>query len=249
MSAATSQLELNSVWVIIPTLNEESSIALVLDHLPPVGRVIVVDNGSTDATAAIAKRHGATVVLEESRGYGAACLRGLKEIPPNTISSGPKVIVFIDADFSDHPDELPGVVGPILNGEADFVLGTRLRGNREAGSMPPQSIFGNRLACFLMRLVWKAEYTDLGPFRAITVDALEQLQMQDRNFGWTVEMQIKAAQQNLRVKEVPVSYRRRIGTSKISWTLTGTLKAGFKILFVIAKFAVNDILKRKPSAT
>ncbi|MBM81846.1 MAG: UDP-glucose--dolichyl-phosphate glucosyltransferase [Planctomycetaceae bacterium] len=235
---------LSNVWVIIPALDEESSIGLVLGHLPPVGRVIVVDNGSSDATAAIAKRHGADVVSEPRRGYGAACLRGLEEVW-NEETAAPEIVAFVDADFSDHPDELPSIVEPIFEGEADFVLGTRLRGHRESGAMPPQSVFGNALACWLMRLLWKAEYTDLGPFRAIEIEALKSLGMSDTNFGWTVEMQIRVVQQGLRVREVPVHYRRRVGVSKISWTVLGTLKAGTKILYLIGKYGILELFRKR----
>lgn len=223
--------------VVIPALNEEASIALVLNDLPAVGRVIVADNGSTDATATIAAGNGAHVVHESQRGYGAACLRGLAELH-DAVAAGaptPRVVAFVDADYSDHPDLLPRLVEPILTGQAEFVLGSRLLGQREPGAMSPQSIWGNRLACFLMRLLWNASYTDLGPFRAIEYHALCDLDMRDRNFGWTVEMQIKAARAGLRTLEIPVPYRRRIGASKISGTIMGTLKAGTKILYTIAR--------------
>jgi glycosyltransferase involved in cell wall biosynthesis len=230
--------DLSSVSVIIPALNEESSLPLVLRDLPEVGRVVVVDNGSVDRTARVAADGGATVVSEPVRGYGAACLAGLQEIG-NSIQAGdppPQVVVFLDADYSDHPDLLPQLVEPILNGTADFVLGSRLQGVREPGAMPPQSIYGNRLACFLMRIRFGARYTDLGPFRAIDYKILRSLEMVDAGFGWTVEMQIKAARDSVRTLEIPVPYRCRIGTSKISGTITGTIKAGSKILYLIALY-------------
>lgn len=233
--------ELAAVWVIIPALNEEQSLPRVLGDLPAVGRTIVVDNGSTDRTAAVAAAAGANVVQEPQRGYGAACLCGLAEIE-KAIGAGqppPSVVVFLDGDYSDYPEHLPDLVSPILAGEADFVLGSRLLGQREAGAMPPQSVWGNRLACFLMRWLFGARYTDLGPFRAIDYQSLRSLGMVDRNFGWTVEMQIKARRARLRTLEVPVPYRCRIGQSKISGTLAGTIKAGYKILFVIAKYGLR----------
>lgn len=240
-SADAAAAGLPDVAVIIPALNEERSLPLVLRDLPPVARVIVVDNGSTDATAAIAADGGAIVVREPQRGYGAACLRGMAALA-EAVGRGepaPRVVVFLDGDYSDYPERLPDLAAPILSGEADFVLGSRLLGQREAGAMPPQSLWGNRLACFLMRLFFRARYTDLGPFRAIGYESLLALSMADRNFGWTVEMQIKAARAGLRIKEVPVAYRRRIGQSKISGTLWGTLRAGYKILYVIAKYGWN----------
>ena len=229
---------LSLVKVIIPAYNEEASLPLVLGDLPQVGQVIVVDNASTDATAEVAARHGACVVREPCRGYGSACLRGLAEIAKhvNHGEEAPRVVVFLDADYSDHPDLLPQLVAPLFAEQADFVLGSRLLGEREPGAMPPQSVYGNRLACFMMRWLFGAHYTDLGPFRAIDYLALCRLAMIDRNFGWTVEMQIKAASAGLRVLEIPVPYRRRIGASKISGTLSGTLKAGGKILYLIGKY-------------
>jgi hypothetical protein len=234
--AADSRL--SSVAVIIPARNEEASLPRVLADLPNVGRVVVVDNGSTDKTAAVAARGGAVVVQEERRGYGSACLCGLAQLEQwaHDDEFSPDVVVFLDADYSDHPEVLPQLAGPILSGEADFVLGSRLIGDREPGAMPPQSIYGNRLACILMGVLWGVRYTDLGPFRAIRNDALRRLGMEDRNFGWTVEMQIKAAVAGLRTIEIPVPYRRRIGTSKISGTLGGTVKAGSKILYTIARY-------------
>lgn len=235
--------DLSNVIVVIPALNEEASIQLVLNDLPEVRQVIVVDNGSSDATATVAKASGATVVDESQRGYGSACLRGLHEIA-RWVEAGnmpPSVVVFVDADYSDHPDLLPKLVQPILDGKADFVLGSRLLGEREQGAMPPQSVYGNRLACLLMKRFFRSDYTDLGPFRAISYDALQRLAMRDTNFGWTVEMQIKAARIGLRSLEIPVPYRKRIGTSKISGTISGTFKAGSKILFTIARYGLSPI--------
>jgi hypothetical protein len=230
---------LDGVVVIIPARNEEMSLPLVLGDLPKVEAVIVVDNGSTDGTARVASRDGAIVISEQRRGYGAACLKGLWEVERLYLSRiiQPRVIVFLDADYSDHPELLPELVAPILAGQADFVLGSRLVGRGEMGAMPAQSIFGNRLACVLIRMLWGTRYTDLGPFRAIRYDLLRNLRMSDRDFGWTVEMQIKAAVAGANILEIPVPYRRRIGTSKISGTVVGSIKAGAKILYTIGKYA------------
>jgi len=221
-----------NVAVVIPALDEEASLPLVLAAIPhpPVDDVIVVDNGSRDRTADVAADAGARVVHEPKRGYGAACLRGI-----GALDAATDVVVFLDADYSDHPDELPALLVPIAAGTHDFVIGSRLAGALEKGAMPVQARWGNRLAVFLMRLLWGARYTDLGPFRAIRTDALERLGMRDRDFGWTIEMQIKAHRCGLRVTERPVSYRPRIGASKISGTVSGTLRAGAKILWTIAR--------------
>lgn len=235
------------IAVVIPALNEEASLPLVLADIPRelVQRIVVVDNGSADRTALVAAAHGALVVQEPERGYGSACLRGLAELAKDP----PDIVVFLDADYSDHPDELPQIVQPILDGRAVMVLGSRLAGHRERGAMPPQSVWGNRLACFLMRCLFGARYTDLGPFRAIRWEALEKLGMCDRNFGWTVEMQIKAARQGLRSMEVPVSYRRRVGASKISGTVRGTILAGSKILYLIGKYGILNGGRRSAAHT
>ena len=223
---------------MIPARNEEASLPLVLEDLPPVDGVVVVDNGSTDGTRRVARERGAEVVFEHRPGYGSACLAGLARLESLAADDHhpPETVVFLDADYSDYPELLPQLVEPIEAGKADLVLGSRLLGVREAGAMPRQSIYGNRLACCLMRFLWGARYTDLGPFRAIRYDALKQLRMEDRDFGWTVEMQIKAAIAGLRTLEIPVPYRRRIGRSKISGTVSGTLKASAKILYTIAKY-------------
>lgn len=235
------------VDVIIPALNEENSIPLVLADLPKVRTVFLVDNGSTDRTAEVARSFGASVVPEPQRGYGAACLKGMAAIKERTEKGvePPDVVVFLDADYSDHPQYLTDLVKPIVDGDHDFVLGSRLLGEREPGAMPAQSVFGNKLACFLMRLFFGKSYTDLGPFRAIRYSALKHLKMADENFGWTIEMQIKATRANLRTLEIPVPYRKRVGTSKISGTISGSVKAGTKILYTIAKYGLKSLRLRR----
>lgn len=231
--------EFPEVTVLIPAFNEQDALPLVLRDLPQVGNVIVANNGSTDRTAEVASEAGATVVDEPRQGYGSACLAALAEVRRQADSGKqlPRIIVFLDADYSDHPDQLSELVNPILEDQADFVLGSRIEGERESGAMPPQSLYGNQLACWLMRLLFDAHYTDLGPFRAISYAHLSQLKMSDTNFGWTVEMQIKAAKAGLRTLEVPVRYRRRVGASKISGTVRGTILAGTKIIYTIIKYA------------
>lgn len=238
---------LSRVAVVIPAYNEEASLPLVLADLPPVGRVVVGNNASTDGTARVAAEAGAVVVHEPQRGYGAACLAALAWLAEAERSGEfrPEVVVFLDGDYSDHPEELPQVARPVLAGECDLVIGSRLTGEREPRAMPPQSVWGNRLACFLMRLLWGVRYTDLGPFRAIGWRSLQAIGMADTNYGWTIEMQIKAARAGLRIRETPVRYRRRVGVSKISGTVTGTFKAGGKILYTVARFA----LQPKPELT
>jgi len=222
------------IAVVIPALNEEASLPLVLAGLPrpPVGRIVVADNGSSDGTARVAREGGAEVVAASRRGYGSACLAGLDHLRR---TGPPDVVVFVDADYSDHPDELPRLVAPILAGEADLVIGSRVLGQRERGALLPQARAGNLVACLLIRLFYGHRFTDLGPFRAIRWDALERLEMSDPNFGWTAEMQVKAVRRGLRSTEVPVSYRRRVGVSKITGTVSGTLRAGYKILWTVAR--------------
>ncbi|MEM8945958.1 MAG: glycosyltransferase family 2 protein [Planctomycetota bacterium] len=233
-------MNLDRVTVIIPAYNEQDSLPRVLGDLPSVGCVIVANNRSTDRTADVARECGAVVVDEQRPGYGSACLAGLAKLQALTDADfeEPAIVVFLDADYSDHPEQLTELVEPILQDRADFVLGSRILGEREPGAMPPQSLYGNKLACGLMRLLFGAKYTDLGPFRAISYPHLLQLEMADTNFGWTVEMQIKAAKAKLRTIELPVRYRCRIGTSKISGTLVGTVSAGYKILYTIGKYGL-----------
>jgi glycosyltransferase involved in cell wall biosynthesis len=225
------------VWVLIPALDEEQALPQVLAEIPPdlVAGVLVVDNGSEDATGFVAGEAGAFVVLEPRRGYGSACLAGLRVLLDRGVDGAPPlrsqdVIVFLDADHSDYPEEMNLILEPVLQRRADLVIGSRILGGATRSALLPQAWFGNRLACFLMRLFFGARYTDLGPFRAIRVGALRHLSMTDRGFGWTVEMQLKAQIAGLAVEEVPVSYRARIGRSKITGTVRGTLGAGTKIL-------------------
>ncbi len=239
-NSASQQPALENTYVIIPMLNEQESIALVLADLPEVAQVIVVDNGSTDDGPDIARQHGALVIHEPQRGYGQACLTGIAEVDKQ-LDDDPEqkltaIVAFIDGDYSDHPDEIVNLIAPIASGEFDFVVGSRSRGQRESGAMHFQAIFGNWLACTLMRIFWGAKYTDLGPFRTIRYETLKDLEMKDQNYGWTIEMQIKAVKKKCRIKEIPVSYRQRIGVSKISGTISGTIKAGYKILFTIFKY-------------
>ena len=227
----TDALQRLTIAVIIPALNEAAALPRVLTAIPGyISLVVVADNGSTDGTADVARAHRATVVTEPIRGYGRACLTAIAALPPNI-----DAIVFIDGDASDAPEEMNLLLHPIADGRADFVIGSRTTGKRERGSLTPQQIFGNGLACTLIRLIWGQRYTDLGPFRAIRRDALESLNMTDKDYGWTVEMQVRAAQQGLRTLEVPVTYRRRIGISKVSGTVRGAIGAGTKILYVIAR--------------
>jgi glycosyltransferase involved in cell wall biosynthesis len=223
------------VDVVIPALDEEPALPRVLEEIPHarVRRVVVADNGSRDRTAAVAREQGAEVVHEPRRGYGAACLRALRHLA----SDPPDIVVFLDGDHSDHPGELPLLVDPIARGEAELVVGSRTLGRAERGSLTPQQIAGNALACAALRLLYGARYTDLGPFRAIGWAPLARLGMRDLDYGWTVEMQVKAARQRMRHLEVPVSYRRRIGVSKVSGTLRGTLGASAKILWTLARHA------------
>ena len=222
------------VSVIIPAFNEESSIGLVLNDLPSdsLHEIIVVDNGSTDNTANVAREAGARVVDEKRKGYGAACLRGIAEL------NQPDIVVFLDGDYSDYPEEIIDLIQPIDSGEKDFVVGSRMILPESRLALFPQARYGNRLAVFLMWIFFKYRYTDLGPFRAIRHESLKKIGMQDQNFGWTVEMQIKAVRNGLRIREIPVRYRDRVGVSKITGTVSGTLKAGTKIIYTIFKYLI-----------
>ena len=228
-----------TVAVIIPALNEAPSIDLVLKNLPSwIDTVIVADNGSTDNTAAIARANGAIVVFQPKRGYGAACLSALETLAPFP----PDVVLFIDADFSDNPHDALKIAEPVCLGMYDTVLGSRTLGKREKGALTPQQLVGNALATRLIQLIWNTKYSDLGPFRAIQWSVLQRLNMCDATWGWTVEMQIKIAAKGLRFLEVPVEYRNRIGKSKISGTVSGTIKAGYKILTTIGKYGKLPLL-------
>jgi len=222
-----------NISVIIPAYNEEDSLPLVLKDLPRslIKEIIVVNNASTDKTAEVAKGLDCRVVYEPNRGYGQACLTGISHVSPQT-----DIIVFIDGDYSDHGEQFSRIVTPILQEEADFVIGSRALGIREKGAMTPQAYYGNKLACLLMKIFWGVQYTDLGPFRAIRYHSLRKLGMSDKNFGWTIEMQIKAVECGLKILEVPVDYRKRIGRSKISGTIKGAILAGEKILRTIFKY-------------
>jgi glycosyltransferase involved in cell wall biosynthesis len=223
-------IENKKVVVIIPAFNEEESLPKVIMAIPSfVDEIVITDNGSTDRTSEVSKECGATVLTEKEKGYGAACLKAISYIEDKNYD----IVVFLDGDYSDYPEEMPGILDPILKDDFDLVIGSRMLGKRGKGAMLPQAIFGNWLSAFLIKLFWNYKFTDLGPFRAIKYSSLLKLNMQDRNFGWTVEMQIKAAKQKMKCIEVPVSYRKRIGESKVTGTITGTVKASTKILYLI----------------
>lgn len=225
------------VDVVIPALNEEGAIAKVIAEIPEhlVREVVVVDNGSTDNTVAVATDAGATVLHQPNKGYGNACLLGLAHIHDKTPQ--PDVVVFLDGDHSDYPQEMVDLIQPIMDDKTDMVIGSRVLGKREKGSLTPQQRFGNWLSTVLIRWMYGVNYTDLGPFRAIRYSSLQQLNMHDKTYGWTVEMQVKAAKAGLRSVEVPVNYRNRIGVSKVSGTVKGTIGAGYKILTTIFKYS------------
>lgn len=224
------------IKVIIPAYNEQDSIENVINDIPKtVEEVIVISNNSTDNTELNAKNAGATVLSENRKGYGYACLKGMEYVAnQETI---PDIIVFLDGDYSDYPEQLTEIVHPIINDNLDFVIGARVKRLREQGSMTPQQIFGNWLATFLMKLFFGAKFTDLGPFRAIKYNKLLDLKMEDKTYGWTVEMQLKALKQKLSYTEIPVKYRNRIGVSKVSGTVKGSILAGVKILGWIFKYS------------
>ena len=225
-----------SIKVIIPAINEEDSIAKVIAEIPKIcDEIIVVNNGSTDRTSETATKAGATVLHEGKKGYGNACLRGMEYIA--SLEKLPEIIVFLDGDYSDYPAEMLNIFEPILNENYDFVIGARNKKYREKGSMTFPQRFGNKLATFLMRLFFNSKFTDLGPFRAIKYDKLVGLQMEDKTYGWTVEMQLKVLRQKLKYTEVPVHYKNRIGVSKVSGTIKGAIFAGIKILGWIFKYS------------
>ena len=226
---------MNTIKVIIPAYNEEKAIANVIKDIPSyVDEIIVISNNSTDNTIAVAQKAGATVLSENKKGYGHACLKGLDYIAK--LPNKPDIIVFLDGDYSDYPEELTQIVAPIITDGIDLVIGARAAHLRAKNSMTPQQVFGNWLATFLMKLFFGATFTDLGPFRAIKYDKLVALNMEDKTYGWTVEMQLKALKQKYSYVEIPVRYKNRIGVSKISGTVKGTFMAGIKIIGWIFKY-------------
>ncbi|ASV30624.1 glycosyltransferase family 2 protein [Maribacter cobaltidurans] len=229
---------MTDIKVIIPAFNEADSITHVINDLPKsVSEIIVVNNDSSDATVENARAAGATVLTETKKGYGYACLCGMDYIAKQ--SKQPDIIVFIDGDYSDYPEELDKIVAPIIENDLDFVVGARKKSLREEGSMTPQQVFGNQLATFLMRLFFGSKFTDLGPFRAIKYESLKELKMEDKTYGWTVEMQLKILRKKMAYTEVPVRYKQRIGVSKVSGTVKGTIFAGVKILGWIFKYSLK----------
>jgi len=228
--------------IIIPAYNEAGSIGLVIDEIPrgDVAEIIVVDNGSADDTAGVARRHGARVVTETVRGYGAACLGGIA-----CLTDAPEIVVILDGDHSDYPEDLPLLLGPIQRGEADLVIGSRVMGVAEKGALQWNQRFGNALACSLIRWLYGFRFTDMGPFRAIRRESLVGLDMRDKDFGWNAEMQVKAIEGGLRIQEVPVRYRPRIGRSKISGTVKGTVLAGTKIIGTIFRYYPGFVRSRR----
>lgn len=224
------------IKVIIPAFNEENGVGQVIQEIPNelINEIVVVNNASTDETERIAKEAGATVLREPTPGYGRACLKGIDYL--KTSNPQPDIVVFLDADHSDYPEEIAMLIKPILENDVDMVIGSRALGNKEKGSMTPHQIFGNWLATGLMHLFYNVKFTDLGPFRAIKFESLLALDMQDKTYGWTVEMQLKAAKKKMKCVEVPVRYRKRIGFSKISGTIKGTVLAGYKIITTLFKY-------------
>tara|TARA_Y100001968_G_C19409596_1_gene745552 strand:- start:706 stop:1401 length:696 start_codon:yes stop_codon:yes gene_type:complete len=229
------------VDVVIPAFNEQGAINNVIADIPKdlTREIIVVDNNSSDKTAEIANKAGAKVLFEKNRGYGCACLKGVDYIKSKSVK--PDLVVFIDGDYSDYPSQMKDVIEPIVSKNADMVIGSRSLGNMEPQAMPFQQRFGNWLSTSLIYLIYRYKYTDLGPFRAIKFNRLIELKMQDKTFGWTVEMQLKAVKKKMHIIEVPVNYRQRIGVSKISGTFKGTILAGYKIIVSIFKYAVIKI--------
>jgi len=226
------------IKVIIPAFNEQDAIANVVNEIPKiVDEIIVVSNNSTDNTEINAKNAGATVLKEHRKGYGFACLKGMEYIANLALEKQPYIIVFLDGDYSDYPAQLIEIIDPIIKDDIDFVIGTRVKRLRETGAMTPQQVFGNWLATFLMTLLFKAKFTDLGPFRAIKYQKLLALKMVDKTYGWTIEMQLKVLKQKLSYVEIPVKYKNRIGVSKVSGTIKGTIFAGVKILGWIFKYS------------
>lgn len=223
-----------NLYVVIPAFNEESSIGNVVRDIPKdlVKEIIVVNNNSTDNTVRVAETAGATVLTEKEKGYGAACLKGIGYVADKADAD---IVVFLDGDYSDYPEQMRELIQPIIKENYDMVIGSRSLGKRDNGSMMPQQVFGNWLATTLIRLLYGYKFTDLGPFRAIQWEKLEEINMQDRNFGWTVEMQVKAAKLKFKCTEIPVDYRKRIGVSKVTGTIKGTFMAGYKILWTIFK--------------
>lgn len=221
--------------VIIPAYNEEKSIPKVIAEIPKLVRhIVVANNNSTDRTGEVAKAAGAQVVFESQKGYGKACLTAMDWIKSKEIQ--PDIVVFLDGDYSDFPEEMTDLIKPILDGRAEMVIGSRALGHRESGSMTFPQVFGNWLATTMMKYMQGAKFSDLGPFRAVVWQKLVDLHMVDQNFGWTIEMQIKAHKAGLRYTEVPVNYRKRIGVSKVSGTVKGVIGAGYKIIFTIFKY-------------
>lgn len=226
---------MKNIKVIIPAFNEEKAIVNVINEIPEiVSEIIVVDNNSTDQTSKVASKAGATVLKEVRKGYGYACLKGLDYIA--NLNESIDIIVFLDGDYSDYPEELIKIIAPITNENIDFVIGARVKELRETGSMTPQQVFGNWLATFLMKIFFKSTFSDLGPFRAIKYEKLKALQMEDKTYGWTVEMQLKVLKQKMTYREIPVRYKNRIGVSKVSGTVKGTIMAGVKIIGWILKY-------------
>ena len=229
---------MTKIKVIIPAYNEEASIAHVINDIPEtVNEVIVISNNSTDNTESNAKKAGATVLVETRKGYGYACLKGMDYISKLEPSQQPDVVVFLDGDYSDYPEELIKITQPIIEENIDFVVGARVKELREDGAMTGPQIFGNWLATSLMTLFFDSTFTDLGPFRAIKYSKLLALEMEDKTYGWTVEMQLKALKKKYTYKEIPLKYRNRIGVSKVSGTIKGAIFAGVKILFWIFKYS------------